>query len=268
MQKRGKILLATAIGVVLLVAVIAAALNAVFTVTDVKVNFSTLSEEGLADSYALQAELEEEFVGSSTTFLDLEDVQGIVEKYPAFRLDALKKDFPRTLTLSVTERKETYTYEFADGRYAVLDEEGLYLYEKTDNVNRRKGGNVLLEGFTLTKGESGTAVTGGYFEEALKFCNVFASELNDIRANLVSIRLVPTGNVIEGDYIFRLLFKEGLYVDVYSPAHLTEAKALAVLLKYRELPDAERLYGFFDLVDSVDGGFTVSDHRDKPPFEN
>ncbi len=266
MKKKGKILLTTAIGLVLLVAVIAAALNAVFTVTDVKVRYSTLSEEGLDDSFALQAELEEKFVGSSTTFLDLEDVREIVEKYPAFRLDGLEKKFPRTLTLSVTERKETYTFEYESGRFAVLDEEGLYLYEKTDNVNRRLGGNVLLEGFTLTKGEAGTAVTGAYFEEALKFCNVFADQLDDIRANLTSIRLVPTGNPIEGDYFFRLLFHEGLYADVYSPSHLTEDKAMAVLLKYRELPDAQRLYGFFDVVDSVNGGFTVSDHRDKLPF--
>ncbi len=265
MKRKGKILLTTAIGLVLLIAVIAAALNAVFTVTDVTVRFSALSEEGIADSYTLQAELEEKFVGSSTTFLDLDEVAEIVGKYPAFRLEELKKDFPRTLALSLSERKETCAF-FRNGRYAVLDDEGLFLYEKDQNVNRRHGENVLLEGFSLTAGEPGTAVTGEYFKEVLIICNVFAERLDDIRANLTSIRLIPTDNAIEGKYFFRLHLKEGVYVDVYDPEHLTEGKAMAVLDKYLSLSDAERLYGFYDVVDSVDGGFTVSDHRDKPPF--
>lgn len=265
MKRKGKILLTTAIGLILLIAVVAAALNAVFTVTDVKVRFSTLSEDGIADSYAIQAELEEKFVGSSTTFLDLDEVKEIVGKYPAFRLDDLKKDFPRTLSLSLTERKETYAF-FRNGRYVVLDEEGLFLCEKDQNVNRRLGENVLLEGFQLAVGGAGTQASGEYFKEILTIGNVFAQKLDDIRANLTSIRLMPTDNAIEGKYFFRLHLKEGVYVDVYDPEHLTEGKAMAVLDKYLSLSDAERLYGFYDIVDSVDGGFTVSDHRDKPPF--
>lgn len=267
MKKKGKILLTTAIGLVLLIAVIAAALNAVFTVTDVKVRFSTLSDEGMADGYALQSELEQKFVGSSTTFLDLNDVREIVAKYPAFSLSELKKDFPRTLALSVTERKETYAFRPGeDGAFAVLDEEGLYLYQKEENANRRYGENVLLEGFSLTVGEAGTPVSGEYFAEALQFCKVFAENLDDVRANISAIRLTPTENAVEGDHFFRVFFREGVYADVYSPSHLTENKAMAVLDRYRSLTDAQRLYGFFDVVDSVDGGFTVSEHRDKLPF--
>lgn len=264
MKKKGKVLLTTFIGLVLLGAVIAAALNAVFTVTDVKVNYSALSEEGIADCFALQADLEERFVGKSTTFLDLEEVKQTAEQYPAFRVQAVEKDFPRTLVLTLTERKETYAYALEGGKYAILDEEGNYLYDKAGNVNRRKGENVLLEGFSLH--HAGMNVSGDYFAELLKFTSVFAGELDDIRANLRSIRLVPTENSIAGDYFFRILFTEGLYVDVYNPAHLTEDKARAVLVGYRSLPDARRLYGFFDVVDAVAGGFTVSDHRAQLPF--
>ena len=266
MKRKGKILLTTAIGLVLLIAVVAAALNAVFTVTDVRVDYSVLSEEGMQDGYALQSELEERFVGSSTTFLDLGEVEELVKKYPAFSLDGLRKDFPRTLTLTLTERKETYAFRREDGGYAVLDGAGLYLYDKTENVNRRLGGNVLLEGFGLTAGEAGTPVTGEYFAEALVFCGTFAENLGDVRANIASLSLIPTGNAIEGDYFFRLRFQEGLYVDVYAPSHLTENKAMAVRARYLALTDAQRLYGFFDVVDSLDGGFTVSAHRDKLPF--
>ncbi len=265
MKRKGKILLTTAIGLVLLIAVIAAALNAVFTVTDVEAHFSTVSEAGVTESYALQAELEEKFVGSSTTFLDLEEVKEIVEKYPAFRLDGLEKHFSRTLSLTVTERRETFAFRRESG-YAILDETGLYLYDKAQNVNRRNGENILLEGFTLTAGEAGTAVSGDYFNEALIFCDAFREKLGEARANISSICLIPTENALEGRYYFRIFFKEGVYADVYQPDHLTEDKASSVRDCYLSLTDAQRLYGFFDVVDSVDGRFTVSDHRDKRPL--
>lgn len=266
MRKKGKILLTVFIGLVILGAVLAAALNAVFTVTDVKVNFSTLSEEGIADSYLLQSRLEEQFVGKSTTFLDLEEVTAMVKEYPCFRLEDIHKEYPRTLILSLTERKETYAYARENGAYAILDEEGLYLYEKAENINRRKGENVLLEGFDLIAGDSGTAASGNYFEEVLQICNIFAEQLDDIRANLRSVRLFPTEHSSAGDYFFRLSFREGVYADIYSPSHLTEDKAMAVLESYLALSDTQKLYGFFDVVDLVDGGFTVSEHRDKLPF--
>ncbi len=264
MKKKGKILLATFIGLVLLGAVLAAALNAVFTVTDIRVQFSLLSEEGVADSYALQADLEENFVGKSTTFLDLEEVRESVNAYPAFRLESVEKQFPRTVVLSVSERRETYAFALENGKFAILDDEGNYLYEKADNTNRRKGENVLLEGFSLHR--AGSGVSGECFSEALLFCNVFAEELDDIRANIRSIRLVPTGNTLEGDFFFRVGFSEGVYADVYQPSHLTEEKASAVLTRYLSLTDVQRLYGFFDVVDLLSGGFTVSEHRAQLPF--
>lgn len=267
MKKKGKILLTTFVGLLLLGAVLAAALNAVFTVTDVAVEFSTLSEEGVADSFALQKELEEKYVGASTTFLDLEEVKNTVKRYPAFRMEGVEKDFPRTLRLVLSERKETYAFlRGGDGGFAVLDEEGLYLYDKEQNVNRRGGECVLLEGFDLAAGEAGLPVTGNYFGELLQFCEVFTEQLGDLRANLRSVCLVPTENAIAGDFFFRVQMKEGVYADVYNPAHLTREKAAAVLLSYQNLGDAQKLYGFFDVVDSVSGGFTVSEHRAHLPF--
>ncbi len=263
MKRKGKILLATAIGVFLLAAVIGAALNAVFTVTDVKIGYATLSDEGVADCYALQEELEEKYVGSSTTFLDLGEVEEIVRRYPAFRAEKIEKHFPATLSLTLTERKETYAFARQNGKYAVLDETGLFLYEKEENLNRRGGENILLEGFEFT-GEEGETVGGKYFTELLTFCGVFAESLGDVRANLTSVSLISAVNETEG--VFRLRLKEGVYVDVFNPSHLTKQKAESVLSYYQSLSDMQKLYGFFDVVDYVGGGFTVSKHRDKLPF--
>ncbi len=259
-----KVLLMTLIGLVLLGAVLAAALNAVFTVTDVKVSFSVISNEGRAESLALQEELEEKFVGRSTTFLDLSEVNAAVGEHPAFRVERVEKDFPRTVVLSVTERRELYAVPLETGKFAILDEEGNYLYDKEENVNRCGGANILLEGFDLHR--EGSGVTGKYFPEVLSFVGVFSERLGDARANLMTISLEPTPNPIMGDGFFRLLLKEQVTVAVYFPANLTRMKAEKVLEKYLSLSDTQRLYGFFDVYDLENGEFTVSEHRPELPI--
>lgn len=258
-----KVLLMTFIGLVLLGAVLAAALNAVFTVTDVSVLYAPLSAAGTEESELLQRELEERFVGRSTTFLDLSEVTETVQKYPAFKVEKAEKDFPRTIVLSVSERKELYAVPLGTGKFAVLDDGGNYLYDKDGNVNRRGGENILLEGFALHR--EGSGVTGNYFPELLSFVGVFSAALGDARANLASVALVPTGNAIAGDYLFRLSFAEGVCADVYAPAYKTEEKAELVLRTYLSLGDTERLYGFFDVIDDLSGVPQASEHRDKLP---
>lgn len=260
-----KILLMTAIGLVLLGAVLAAALNAVFTVTDVVASFSVVSDEGSREALALQAELEEAFVGKSTTFLSLDDVRETVERYPAFRLEQSEKRFPRTLTLSVSERRETYAFRRENGAYAILDEDGVYLYDRESNVNRRMGENVLLEGFSLTADAAGAEASGAYFSEVLSFASSFVERFRDVRANLVSVSLRETPNAQAGEYFFRVRLREGVFVDVYNPTASPREKGMSVLEKYISLSDEQKLYGFFDVVDLFSGGFTVSEHRAEVP---
>lgn len=264
MGRKGKVILSVAVGLLLLGAAIAAALNAVFTVTDIRVNYSILSPDGGRDSYALQKKLEESFVGKSTTFLALDDVRAAAEEFPCFKVEKTEKKFPRTVVMEISERRELYAVPLDAGKFAVLDEDGNYLYDKAENVNRRGGENVLLAGFALQT--AGSGVTGSYYPEALAFLNVFSERLGDIRANIVSLTLTPTGNPLAGNVYFRLQMREGVYIDVLNPEHLTEQKAVAVLEKYLSLSDVQRLYGFFDVVDALSGGFTVSEHRAELPL--
>lgn len=261
-----KVLLMTAISLLLLGAVLAAALNAVFTVTEVKVLYSALSEEGTADSYALQARLEELYLGSSTTFLDLEEVKETVKEFPAFRVDEVGKDFPRTLVLTLSEKEEVFSFRREDGSFAVLDEEGGYLYDKADNSNRCNGENLLLEGFSLSTGGVGDPAEGDYFEELITFFREWKTELKNVRANVRSVSLIPTENPMQGDYFFRIRMTEGVVADVYNPSNLTKDKALAVLATYRSLTDAQKMYGSFNVYDLVTGGFTVSRHEASLPY--
>ena len=93
----------------------AAGLNAIFTVTHVKTEFTTYSEEGREEARTLRERLDG-FVGKSTTFLDLEDISAIVEEYPFFRLEALEKQYPTTVYVRVSERKETFAVLREDGK--------------------------------------------------------------------------------------------------------------------------------------------------------
>lgn len=260
-----KALFMTAVALILLGAVVAAALNAVFTVTDILVNYEPVSREGIEDSYSVQQMLDEKFIGKSTTFLDLEDVKASLADYPSFVVKDVKKEFPRTILVTLAERREAFAYRLADGRYAVLDEEGRYLYEKDENQNRRTGENILLENFDFTFSEDEKLPTDGYLKAAIDFAGVFIDRLEDARANVVSLLLRKTDNEIAGAYLLRVKMREGLIVDVFAPENFAREKAEKVLEKYLSLTDEQRLYGFFDVVDRLDGGFSVSEHRAEPP---
>ena len=256
-RMKKKVLILTGVAVALLIAVIAAALNAVFTVARVEVHFSVCSSRGEEEAVLLQSELDETYVGKSTTFLKLEDVEETVEHYPAFRVTAAEKQFPRTVVLSVEERREAFCFRRENGLFAILDEEGVYLYDSETNTNRRGGENIVLEGFTLTA-DAGARATGEYALELFQMCEVFFSALGDARANIVSVTLSSEYEM--GSY-FLLQMREGVTVQIFTPENETEEKAEAVLEAYLSLSETQKTYGFFDVIDSAGGGFTVSNHR-------
>ena len=253
-----KVLILTGVAGALLIAVIAAALNAVFTVARVEVHFSTCSQQGETEAVLLQNELDSAYVGKSTTFLKLEDVEESVERYPAFRVLSAEKHFPRTVVLTVEERRETYAFRRENGLFAILDEEGVYLYDSEQNINRRGGENILLEGFALSVPGSGKIAEGSYAEELFAMGRVLTETFGDARANVVSVTL---SSEYEMGAYFLLEMREGVTVQIFTPENEPEDKARAALEKYLSLSETEKTYGFFDIIDRIGGGFTVSEHR-------
>lgn len=254
-----KVLLMTTVAVFLLAAVIAAALNAVFTVTRVEVTWSLFSSAGEEEAVELQEKLEKAYVGKSTTFLDLDDVKSTVSAYPCFEIVSCQKSFPQKVFMEIKERKEVFALQNANGAYSMLDENGLYLYDSAENVSRLGGGNILLENFSFVTGATGEAVQGEYLLGAIEMVKAFAAELENARANILSVTYLT--QQIEGVY-FRFQMQEGVYIDVYSPMNNTQKKAEAALEAYLALSDSEKTYGFFDLIDLKDNPdqFTVSRH--------
>lgn len=222
-----KVILATAVSFVLLLLVILAGLNAIYTVTSVRANFCTFSKEGENEARELQEKLDS-FVDKSAVFLDLDDVRETVEQYPYFRVEEVRKNYPDKLELKITERKEVFAYKNQNGKYVILDEQGRPLREEDSNVNRAGGKNILLEDFDF---ESDGEVR--YFEELIKIFTAFQEVLTEARANITSIELVVKGSSATTiiDYI-RVRMREGVFFDIRNPYVQPYEKAHLAVERY------------------------------------
>lgn len=239
MKKR--VLITTIVSFLLLCAVVAAGLNAVFTVTVVNAKFSVASAEGEREASELKERLDG-FVGKSSAFLNVEEVASIVAAYPCMKAEKVEKRYPSTLEVRISERKEAFSVLTERGEYAILSDDGTYLYNKDSLTNRAGGENILLTGFSFGL-QQGERVNDGAFSAVLSLYRVFTEVLPEARANLVSIAYTP-GAVFD---TFLLQMREGVRIQIVSPTELTGEKARAALLDgnegYLARSDGERLCG-------------------------
>ncbi len=251
MKTKTRVILATFAAFILLAAAIGAGLNAVFTVTYVRAEFSTCSHAGERDAATLRADLDKEFLGESTTFLDPEEVRSVAAAYPYFRVTAVEKQFPSALRVSLEERRETFALPTAEG-FAILDEDGGLLEYKAENSCRDGGANILLDGFSLTV-EEGT-LTGDYAEAVLCVMHEVAALLPAPRVNTLSIRLLDATLVDFGLDRFRLTMHEGIVIDIVNPTSLPAEKAKSVISAYIALDDNARTYGKLSVTQAAGTG--------------
>ncbi len=251
MKTRTKVILSTLAALLLLAAAIAAGLNAVFTVTYVRADFTTFSEEGDRDAEELKQKLDR-FVGKSTTFLDLGEIEKTVKEYPHFSILSLGKKFPATVEISLAERREEYAFCAEDGSFTFLDEEGRFLTEgNQDTLNRSGGQNILLKGFSLSVAETGEA-EGEYFADLLTVMGEFAKVLPEVRVNVVSVEL-DLGTTDLNFVTFRIRMKEGVVIVIRTPFLRAAEKAAMAAASYNALGDEERLYGFITVFETAEG---------------
>ena len=266
MKSKTKIVLTSVIAFLVLLAVIAAGINAVYTVTIVRTDFVVRSTEGMRDAETLQSELDERFVGKSTMFLKLEDVEETVAKYRNFRIESLEKNFPRAVELTLSEREEEIVFEVESGKYAVLDAEGIFLYEKDSLANRTGGRNVLLENFAFMVAEDGT-VKGEYFSEVVSVLSILSEKLNSVRANVLSIRFDSAGaDSNKNNHSFLISMREGVAIRIYHPSRYAAEKAAVAIEKYFSLSDSERMFGRITAIDYGTADETIATSSPREDF--
>ncbi len=250
---KARVLITTIVSFLLLCAVVAAGLNAVFTVNAVKAQFSVTSEDGEREASELKQKLDG-YIGSSTIFLDEEEVRALIASYPCMKAEKVEKHYPSTIEVCVTERKEAFAVLTEHG-YAVFSDDGTYLYNKDNLTNRMGGENILLNGFSFSM-EQGERLEEKKFSDVLEVYGVFTELLKEARANVVSITYNP-GLVFD---TFVIGMKEGVRIEIVSPDELAAEKTRAALSdeKYGYLvrTDGERLCGCITAV-AADGNILV-----------
>ena len=214
-------ILTTIIAFLLLAAVIAAGINAIFTITYVQATFRTYTERGAAAAESLKEELNG-FLNKSSTFLDLSEVRAVVEEDPRFEVVEIRKDYPETLVVEVTERREAFAVAAGDGTYHVLDEVGNVL----GSVSSAEG-YILLEGFTLTV--ENAKADGAHFDEVLAVYGAMQKHLGEVRANVISVALEAPA---EGWTLFRIRMREGAQIVLLNPAERAGEMAEAATKVY------------------------------------
>ena len=247
-----KTLIMTSIALVLLLAVVAAGLNVIFTVSYIEASFSTFSDEGEAEAQALKGELDA-FVGKSLTFLKLNEVEKTVEKHPSFRVESVKKKFPKTVEISIQERRELFAYQMNDGQFAMIDSEGMCVRLSDDNISRTGGENVLLKNFTLPL-TVGQKVDEKYFDALLIAFAGFEETIADVRANVREVILKISGNADNPlTNLFEIEMQEGVIVEMINPLSRAREKAQKVMEIYNELGDIDKMYGCITVTESASG---------------
>ncbi len=245
-----RVLLTTVISFLLLCAVVAAGLNAVFTVTSVEAGFSVVSAEGEKEAAELKRKLDG-FVGKSSAFLHEEEVASVIAAYPCMKADKIVKRYPFTLEVAVSEREEMFSV-LSERGYAVISDDGTFLYYKNDLTNRKGGENIILTGFglSLTQGEK---IEDENFITLLSAYSVFGEVLTEARANVVSVAY--TAGAVSDTFVIQM--REGIRIEIVSPADMTEEKVKAALLDAEEgylvCTDGEKLCGCITVVGGAGG---------------
>lgn len=226
--------LTTLIAILLLAAVIAAGLHAVFTVAYIQASFSTCTPEGERAAQQLKEELNT-YLGSSTTFLDLEQVRATAESDPRFRVLSVEKQFPSAVSITIEERHAAFAVQTESG-YAIVDDEGVRIDEVASAEDY-----VLLTGDFSVAFENGI-LSGDYVAELLEIYASFVEALGEPRANLISVSLEGSGASARFDRL-SIGTREGVEIVVWNPSEQPAQLGAAAVQKYLSLAEAERVRG-------------------------
>ncbi len=252
MKKRVAIF--SVVAVLLLAAAVAAGLNAVFTVSSVVLEADCFSEAARADAAALQTDLDA-FRGRSTTLLDLAEVRATAERYPYLRVEEIGKEYPQTVSLRVSERRETFAAGRSDGRYDLFDDRGAYLGVSETNANRADGArNILIDGFDGFGYAAEPSSEGNGLAALLAVAARFGDDVCGARTNLLSVSLrIPLRDDPRTEYL-EIVTAEGACYRIVNPSYRCEEKAEIAARHYFGLSDGERVYGRYEAFDLIDAG--------------
>ena len=137
-------------------AVTVCAFFAVFTVKEVKIEFSSAYK---TDDAEVLTERLQKYVGVNLLFFKEAALKEDVEEFPYLELTEVKKSFPNVINVKVRERQEKYIFNYEDKTF-IATADGFILSEKSVADDGRKLINLMFEGdIALEKAEIGQYIS-------------------------------------------------------------------------------------------------------------
>ena len=276
-----KFFIGYAIAIFLIVVVIT--VNAVCSIAQFEVTV-TGSSYGEALAAEIQATLDEEFGGKSYLFFRESSVYDVVsdagEGY--LEVESVQKHFPNKITVSLSEKYEVFAFlNETDGRYYVVGDDRTVLAVKEDNANNIDGTNIVITGIGFEAQAAGeTSVVGETFAVFPEFEDEYESlwtlfeqfSGQGMWHNIVSIDYDDTG-LNDPTYDFNYFYidtVEGVHVWLENPGSRMEEKAKLALQTYEGLTEAQRTFGYINVIEvgypQPTGELSASYSTDEPPL--
>lgn len=235
-------------------------INAVCSISQFEIYCATGSTFGAARAEAVQSRLDEEYRGKSFLFFNENSVYDAVSEEGGGYLEVLEvqKVFPNKITVSVSEKYETFAFE-KDGRYYAVGDDGTVLAIKNSAENNIDGQNTVVTGFTFPDQKVGDVFTVD------ASCRGAYTALQALMDELKGRGMQRNASVIEYDTMgasdpqfnfsyFYITCVEGVKIWIEGPETRTDEKIQAALDYYESLDDGQRTYGYISVVEETGSG--------------
>lgn len=234
------------------VAVCFLGLKELFSVRDITVEYSVFNEQNVEDV----TEILEKYKGQNLLFIDVKKIEEEITADRYLKVMQVKKVYPCEISVSLSERKPRYYYEYLSGEtneYYLFDEE-FFVVGKADEKPLLSSGVTgvsftdkfggLKPDFVLKK-----QIEFGYeFNDMLLKCT---EALGDSRDNIVSINFVGMPEAKN----YRLVLKtvEGVSVEIRNADRDLFEKVIKGVNYYKSLSESERIANTILVYNESDG---------------
>ena len=235
-------------------------INAVCSISQFEIYCATGSTFGAARAEAVQSRLDEEYRGKSFLFFNENSVYDAVSEEGGGYLEVLEvqKVFPNKITVSVSERFETFAFE-KDGRYYAVGDDGTVLAIRDSAISNIGINNTVVTGFTFPDQKVGDVFTvDASCQGAYAALQALMDELKerDVQYNAEKIMYGTMGaSDPQFNYsYFYVTAVENVGIWNEGPETRTDEKIQAALDYYESLDDGQRTYGYISVVEETGSG--------------
>ncbi len=212
-----------------------------FTVSDIKINYTMLKDNSLHLEITDQLQ---KYEGKNIWFLKTDKIKKEIENNGYLKVVSIKKDYPNKISVTIQERIEVFAL-FVQGEYYVLDDGYQVIVKKQENVNKEDGvENILLtvelEEFNVSDIKIGRELKIKT-HPAFRAMDLMYRQFEDCRNAVSEIRISATQE--KDNYRIYFVMVEGVEIEIRQATDDGENKILRAIEKYLSLSDKDKTRG-------------------------